>query len=110
MKTNGMRAGAAVTVMLVAVLVCGGAALAKSPQPDDSGAAVQHDVSAPLTQLSAGIAPEPDKKEKREKKKAGMLPLHGSSSSAPDPALQASPGTAAAPAAGLNFEGVGQGF
>jgi hypothetical protein len=110
MKTRGMVSAAAAGVVLVVVLVCVGAAFAQAKQPDDSGAAVQYDVSAPLTELAVGVTPEPDKKEKREKKKAGMLPVHGGSPSAPDPALQASPGTAAAPTAGVNFEGVGQGF
>src|SRR5881398_3504087 len=110
MKSRGMVAVTAVAVALVAVLVSGGAALARNNQPNDSGPAVQHDLSAPLTQLAIGVTPEPDKKEKNEKKKAGRLPIQGGSTSAPDPALQASPGTAAAPAAGLNFEGIGQGF
>src|SRR5436305_1644811 len=110
MKSRGMVAVTAVAVALVAVLVSGGAALARNNQPNDSGPAVQHDLSAPLTQLAIGVTPEPDTKEKNEKKKAGRLPIQGGSTSAPDPALQASPGTAAAPAAGLNFEGIGQGF
>jgi hypothetical protein len=106
MKIRGLL-GVAASVVL---LVCGGAAFAKNGQPDDSGPAVQYDVSAPLTQLAIGVTPEPDKKDKKEKKKAGMLPVRGGSQSAPDPALQASPGTGAAPTLGLNFEGVGQGF
>src|SRR5439155_21322195 len=56
------------------------------------------------------VEPEADKKEKKEKKKAGRIPLPGVSTAAPDPALQSAPGTAAAPTVGLNFEGVGQGF
>src|SRR5919197_1936231 len=110
MKARGMVGGAAVGVAFVVVLVCGGAALAQNKQPNDSGPAVQYDLSAPLSELAVGVTPEPDKKEKKEKKKAGQLPVHGGSASAPDPALQSSPGTAAAPTAGLNFEGVGQGF
>ena len=39
MKARGMLGGAAVAAVLVAVLICGGAALAKSQQPDDSGPA-----------------------------------------------------------------------
>jgi hypothetical protein len=105
MKARGML----VAVAVVAVLVFGGGAVAKSSQPDDSGPAVQQDVSAPLADLAVGVTPEPDKKEK-EKKKDGRLPLHGGSPSAPDPALQSSPGGAAAPTSGLNFEGIGQGF
>jgi hypothetical protein len=104
-----MLGGAAVGFVLIVVLVCGGGAFAQSKQPNDSGPAVQHDVSAPLTQLALGVTPAPDKNEK-EKKKDGRLPIHISSQSAPDPALQSSPGTAAAPTAGLNFEGIGQGF
>ena len=110
MKTRSMVGGAALAAVMVALLVGGGAAFAQPRQPDDSGAAVQHDVSAPLSELAAGVAPEPDRKEKKEKKKEGMLPIHGGSQVAPDPALQTSPGAAAAPAAGLDFEGVGQGF
>jgi hypothetical protein len=109
MKSRGMLGGTALVAVLAAVLVCGGSAFGKSTQPNDTGPAVHHDVSAPLTDLAVGVTPEPDKKEK-EKKKDGRLPLHGGSPSAPDPALQSSPGSAAAPAAGLNFEGIGQGF
>ena len=109
MKSRGMLGGAAVVVVVVAVFVCGGGAFAQSKQPNDSGPAVHSDASAPLTQMDIGVTPEPDKKDK-EKKKDGRLPLHGSSPSAPDPALQSSPGSAAAPTLGLNFEGVGQGF
>jgi hypothetical protein len=113
MRARGIVGGATLAAAVVALLICGGgAALAQGQgkQADDSGPAVQYDVSAPLTELAVGVAPEPDKKEKKEKKKAGQLPLPGSSTTAPDPALQSSPGTAAAPTLGLNFEGVGQDF
>src|SRR5437868_2336494 len=109
MGIRGLVGGGAL-VTLVLLLVCGGAAFARSGPPDDSGPAVQHDLSAPLTQLAVGVTPEPDKKDKKEKKKAGMLPVSGGGQSAPDPALQAVPGTGAAPFLGLNFDGVGQGF
>jgi hypothetical protein len=110
MRSRGIFGGTAVVLVLVALLVCGGAAFAKDKQQDDSGPAVQYDVSAPLTELAVGVTPEPDQKEKKEKKKEGMLPVHGGSTAGSDPALQSSPGTAAAPTAGINFEGVGQGF
>ena len=108
MRTRGIVGVAAVGVVLTALLFCGGAAFAKA-KTDDSGPAVHNDVSAPLSQLAIGVTTEPDKKEK-EKKKDGMLPIHVNGPSAPDSALQSSPGSAAAPTAGLNFEGVGQGF
>ena len=106
-----MVGGAALVAALVVVFVCGGAAFGQndpSKQGDDSGPAVQYDVSPPLSAMAVGVAPEPDKK--KEKKKAGRIPLPGVSTAAPDPALQSAPGTAAAPTVGLNFEGVGQGF
>jgi hypothetical protein len=109
-RTRGAVGAVAVGALLVVLLACGGAAFAQNKQPDDSGPAVQYDLSAPLTQLGVGVTPEPDKKDKKEKKKAGMLPVHGGSPGAPDPALQSSPGSAAAPTLGLNLEGVGQGF
>jgi hypothetical protein len=109
MRFRGLVSGGALVVVVV-LLVCGGAAFAKNSPPDDSGPAVQSDVSPPLTQLAIGVTPEPDKKDKKEKKKDGMLPLHGGSQAATDPALQASAGTGAAPTLGLDFEGVGQGF
>ena len=110
MKSKGLAGGTAAAVVLVALLVCGGAAFAKGKQQDDSGAAVRYDVSAPLAELAQGVSPAPDRKDKKEKRKEGMLPVHGGSPTAPDPTLQASLGTAAAPTAGLDFEGIGQGF
>jgi hypothetical protein len=114
MKARAMVGGATLVAALVVVFVCGGAAFGQNEPNktgDDSGPAVQYDVSPPLSVMAAGVAPEPDKKEeKKEKKKAGRIPLPGVSTAAPDPALQSSPGTAAAPTVGLNFEGVGQGF
>ena len=112
MKARGMVGGGTLVAALVVVFVCGGAAFGQndpSKKGDDSGPAVQYDVSPPLSVMAAGVAPAPDKKEKKEKKKAGRIPLPGVSTAATDPALQSSLGTAAAPTAGLNFEGVGQG-
>ena len=105
-----MVGGTVVAAFLIALLVGGAAAFAGKTPLNDSGAALHHDVSAPLTELAVGVTPEPDKKEKKEKRKEGMLPIHGGAPGAPDPALQTSPGTAAAPTAGVSFEGVGQGF
>ena len=113
MKARGIVGGATLAAALVVVFACGGAAFGQNDpnkRGDDSGPAVQYDVSQPLSAMAAGVAPEPDKTEKKEKKKAGRIPLPGVSTAAPDPALQSSPGTAAVPTAGLNFEGVGQGF
>ena len=60
MRSRGIFGGTAVVLVLVALLVCGGAAFAKDKQQDDSGPAVQYDVSAPLTELAVGVTPEPD--------------------------------------------------
>src|SRR6266540_1419763 len=79
------------------------AALQPAGDPTDATA---HDVSPPLAELTA--APEPDAKEKKEKKQKGVpVPL---GSPLADPVVQATEGTAAAPALGVGFEGVGQGF
>src|SRR6266550_7913151 len=79
MKARGMVGGATLVAALIVVFVCGGAAFGQNDpnkRGDDSGPAVRYDVSPPLSAMAAGVAPEPDKKEK-EKKKAGRIPLPG---------------------------------
>jgi hypothetical protein len=64
-----------------------------------------HDVSPPLRDL----APAPDVspfQDDKSPKKGLPVPAAG----APDPVIQSTPGTANAPALGLGFEGLGQGF
>src|SRR5258708_5894438 len=64
-----------------------------------------HDVSPPLRDL----APAPDVspfQDDKSPKKGLPVPAAG----APDPVIQSTPGTASAPALGLGFEGLGQGF
>jgi hypothetical protein len=76
------------------------------PQKDNGPSAnAGHDVSPPL----GSIAPAPsqgDGKKEKEPKKGPPVPAQSGS----DPVIQASPGGASAPALGLGFEGVGQGF
>jgi hypothetical protein len=73
----------------------------------DPPAAVHQDVSPPLRELT----PAADESGKEKKVKE---PKHGTPSpapsAAPDPVVQSSLGTAAAPALGLGFDGVGNGF
>ena len=111
MQSRRVLCGAVLCVAVLAIAAAGSAGA--SPQrafgplraveePGD----VHHDVSPPLRDLTA--APAPDDKEKKEKKQKGVpVPAQ---SDAPDPVVQASPGAAAAPALGVGFEGVGQGF
>jgi hypothetical protein len=81
---------------------------AQNPQPtSDPVAAVHHDVSQPLTDLAPAPAGPGDQKKEKGPKHGPPVPA---SSSAPDPVLQSTPGTAAAPALGLGFEGIGAGF
>jgi hypothetical protein len=68
---------------------------------------VHHDVSPPLRTIPAAAAPPSSQKVEHQPKRG--LPVPGQSST-PDPVVQSSPGTAAAPALGAGFEGVGQGF
>src|SRR5436309_4803091 len=72
----------------------------------DSSNNVNHDVSPPLASLAP--AESPDGKEKKEKEPKKGLPVPAPS--AVDPVVQSSPGTAAAPALGVGFEGIGQGL
>jgi hypothetical protein len=71
-----------------------------------SNPAEHNDVSPPLRDITPAAAPAPDKKKEKEPKKGLPVPAPG----APDPVIQSSIGSAAAPALGLGFEGVGQGF
>jgi hypothetical protein len=82
----------------------------RSNQPSskgDSPGAVHHDVSPPLRDLAPAAVPPADNKKEKEPKKGPPVPAQ---SSTPDPVVQSSPGVAAAPALGLGFEGIGQGF
>jgi uncharacterized membrane protein len=68
---------------------------------------VHHDVSPPLRDLAPAPAPSPDTKKEKEPKRGPPVP---DSSSTPDPVLQSTRGTASAPALGVGFEGIGEGF
>ena len=74
---------------------------------DDSGAAVHQDTSLPLIAL-APAPPQPDTGKKEKEPKKGP-PVPGQSAT-PDPVVQDAAGTAAAPALGVGFDGVGNGF
>jgi hypothetical protein len=87
-------------------LLCLLAAGAGFATPGENPNNVNHDVSPPL--ISLAPAATPDGKEKKEKEPKKGLPVPAPS--AADPVVQSSPGTAAAPALGLGFEGIGQGF
>ena len=71
-----------------------------------SDPAEHHDVSPPLRDIAPAPAPDGKRKKEKEPKKGLPVPAPG----APDPVVQASIGTAAAPALGLGFAGVGEGF
>jgi hypothetical protein len=71
-----------------------------------SDPAVHNDTSPPLRDIAPAPAPAKDKKKEKEPKKGLPVPAPG----APDPVVQSSIGSAAAPALGLGFDGVGQGF
>jgi len=73
---------------------------------DDPPQAVNHDVSPPLSSISPAAPPPADKKKDKEPKKGLPVPAP----SASDPVVQTVPGSAAAPAIGVGFEGVGAGF
>jgi hypothetical protein len=75
---------------------------------DDPPNATAHDVSPPLADIAATAPGGDGKKEKKEKKQNGY-PVPAGSTLA-DPVVQATAGAAAAPALGLGFDGVGQGF
>jgi hypothetical protein len=70
----------------------------------DPPANAHHDVSPPLKDIPAATGPSIDRAEK---------PVHGvplPAPGGPDPVVQTGAGSAAAPALGVGFEGVGQGF
>jgi hypothetical protein len=99
----------AVALAASGLLVVGSVAastLARSSHGDSPGD-VHHDVSPPLRDLAPAPPPPADEKKQKEPKKGPPVPAQ---SSTPDPVLQSSPGAAAAPALGLGFEGIGQGF
>jgi hypothetical protein len=74
---------------------------AKDPEKN-----VHHDVSVPLREIAA--RPAPEKKQKQPKVDHPLpLPQAGPSE---DPVVQTVEGQAAAPALGVSFEGLGQGF
>ena len=98
----------AAAALSVLVGSAAGAAGKSRARPDDVAGDVKHDVSPPL----AAIAPAPDQadgKEKKEKEPKKGFPIPDQSAIA-DPVVQSSPSTAATPALGAGFDGLGQGF
>jgi len=75
-------------------------------QASDPPDAVNHDVSPPLRTITPAEAPAPETKKEKEPKRGLPIPAP----IAPDPVVQQTPGSAAAPALAVGFEGVGQGF
>jgi hypothetical protein len=103
--------GLVLLVPLTAASTVAASPQARSAGPGDGRPAgerpdnVNHDVSPPLRD----IVPAPDTtpfQEDKEPKRGLPVPASGG----PDAAVQGSPGLAAAPALGLGFDGVGQGF
>jgi hypothetical protein len=72
----------------------------------DANGEQHRDVSPPLRDISPIVPPTGARTVKRELPMRPAAPGTG----APDSALQATPGAAAAPALGASFEGVGEGF
>jgi hypothetical protein len=102
--------GALVGVSFAGV-AAGATTRASDPPPwahasGDPSGDVHHDVSPPLRSLAPAPVPGPGKKDK-EPKKGPPVP---DASSQADPVLQSTRGSAAAPALGLGFDGVGEGF
>jgi hypothetical protein len=110
LKTRRLLSAAATAVMVVALLVVSAASADPPPwahnRSDDPPQAVNHDVSPPLIDIAPAPAPPASDKKEKVPKKGPPVPAPSPS----DPVIQSSPGTAAAPALGLGFEGVGQGF
>jgi hypothetical protein len=106
--------GAAIVVLLVWGVVAAAAGSGTrvfanghdGKKTDDPPEAVHHDVSPPLRDIAAAAEPSGKKKAKDDH----PLPLPPQVAPAPDPALQSTPGAAAAPTLGSSFEGVGEGF
>jgi hypothetical protein len=109
---GGGVSGVVLGLVLGGLLFAGGAAGSSRAQaggppaavPVEVPANVHHDVSQRLKDIPAARGPNIDRAEK---------PLHGLPVPAPggsDPVVQATAGTASAPALGVGFEGVGQGF
>ncbi len=103
----------AVALAVGALLVAGSVAAStktRSGEPPSAGASpgdVHHDVSPPLRDLVPAPTPQSGKKKVKEPKKGPPIPAQ---SLTPDPVVQSTPASAAAPALGLGFEGIGEGF
>jgi hypothetical protein len=81
------------------------AAPARAVKSKTTSVATHHDISPPLSTIAP--APISGKRKKVHEPRAGTpFPDAGGR----DPVVQASPGSAAAPTPGLNFDGIGQGF
>jgi hypothetical protein len=107
----GTVVGFALVCLLLTATAGGSTSRTLDPPPwahaaSERSDAVNYDVSPPLRDIAP--APDPDKDKKKEKEPKKGLPVP--EPSANDPVIQASPGTADAPALGLGFDGVGQGF
>jgi len=115
-NTRRAFVAAATSFLLLSLVVVAGASSqtrrASDPPPwaqsnDHQAANVNHDVSPPLRDIAAAPGPPADQKKDKEPKHGLPIP---DQSSAADPVVQSSPGTAAVPIAGAGFEGIGQGF
>ena len=110
--TSRVASGLVFGLLVSALLLAGSAAGSPRAQAGGPGVAVagearanvHHDVSKPLRDIPAATGPNIERAEK---------PLHGvpvPAPGGPDPVVQATPGSTSAPALGVGFEGVGQGF
>src|SRR5437660_8802269 len=112
MGVRGIFCGVFACLALLGLAAAGGAAgsdrhQVDSPKhADDPPANVHHDVSPPLSSIAPAALQPDEKKKEKEPKKGPPVPAQ----SASDPVVQASAGAAAAPALGLGFEGIGDGF
>jgi methionine-rich copper-binding protein CopC len=104
--------GIVVGVALLGLVAAGSAAgssVRHGDSPNDAQdppANVHHDVSPPLSSIAPATPPPTDQKKDKEPKKGPPVPAQ----SASDPVVQSSLGSASAPALGLGFEGIGDGF
>jgi len=97
---------AALVLLTIAAAAVGSTAKASGKGHGTETGSVHNDTSPPLSDLAPAAAPSGKEKKEKEPKKGLPVPAPG----APDPVVQTSPGSVAAPALGLGFDGLGQGF
>jgi hypothetical protein len=102
------------TLALVAVSALASAIGAYAQKPVDPvvevSAAVQQDVSPPLSQLSGFAPASPDDEKEKKEKPLRLLPGQGVGATPNDTVVQSQAGPAVATTSGLNFDGLGRGI